>query len=335
MTRKDSVRAATGTAKDSVRHAAEVVAPYAGTAKDAAVHFAHEARTRAAPKVAEAAHQARAQYDTHLHPRIEHARGTLPPKVDAAATRAACRTRKAARQAADYTAPRLEHAVTHACRGRTRSRGSAGPRYRRARRTPRPGDGRRDRQAPEEAQPAGQVRQARQAPRRAGHPGRRCGRRLEVVGQAGQPGLAGRAAGPHRGQRPRTAERGRRQRGRLARPRCPGQAGRGGGRRTRRRHHDLTRPPQALHRAVSPPRTRGGGHGPFACGSATPHEAHAPTLRQDTRKPPDQRLRGSEGLWEWSLGESNPHRYLPDLRKRWGNKGAFTVCPAAVSRSAS
>ncbi|MGW9175070.1 DUF5324 family protein [Streptomyces decoyicus] len=114
MTRKDSVRAATGTAKDSVRHAAEVVAPYAGTAKDAAVHFAHEARTRAAPKVAEAAHQARAQYDTHLHPRIEHARGTLPPKVDAAATRAACRTRKAARQAADYTAPRLEHAVTHA-----------------------------------------------------------------------------------------------------------------------------------------------------------------------------------------------------------------------------
>ncbi|MGX1755558.1 DUF5324 family protein [Streptomyces lydicus] len=114
MTRKDSVRAATGTAKDSVRHAAEVVAPYAGTAKDAAVHFAHEARTRAAPKVAEAAHQARTQYDTHLHPRIEHARGTLPPKVDAAATRAACRTRKAARQAADYTAPRLENAVTHA-----------------------------------------------------------------------------------------------------------------------------------------------------------------------------------------------------------------------------
>ncbi len=34
MTRIDSVRAATGSAKDSVLHAAEVVAPYADTAKD-------------------------------------------------------------------------------------------------------------------------------------------------------------------------------------------------------------------------------------------------------------------------------------------------------------
>lgn len=114
MTRKDSVRAATGTARDSVRHAAEVVAPYAGTAKDAAVHYAHEARTRMGPKVAEAAHQARAQYEAHLHPRLEHARDVLPPKVDAAACRAAGRTRKAARQAAEYTAPRLEHAVSTA-----------------------------------------------------------------------------------------------------------------------------------------------------------------------------------------------------------------------------
>lgn len=111
VTRKDSVRAATGTAKDSVRHAAEVVAPYAGTAKDTAAHLAQEARLRVAPKVAEAAAQARSQYDARVHPRIEHARGALPPKVDAAATRAACRTRKAARQAAGYTAPRVEHAV--------------------------------------------------------------------------------------------------------------------------------------------------------------------------------------------------------------------------------
>ncbi|QLE72972.1 transcriptional regulator [Streptomyces rectiverticillatus] len=92
MTRKDSVRAATSTAKDSVRHAAEVMAPYAGTAKDTAVHYAHEARSRLAPKVAEAAHQAahqaRCQYDAHLHPRIEHARGALPPKIDQAAVRA-------------------------------------------------------------------------------------------------------------------------------------------------------------------------------------------------------------------------------------------------------
>ncbi|MEU7638576.1 MULTISPECIES: DUF5324 family protein [unclassified Streptomyces] len=114
MTRKDSVRAATHTAKDGVRYAAEVVAPYAGTAKEAAVHYSHEARTRLAPKVAEAALQARAQYDTHLYPRIEHARGALPPKVDAAATRAALRTRQAARQAAEYTTPRLENAVVNA-----------------------------------------------------------------------------------------------------------------------------------------------------------------------------------------------------------------------------
>ncbi|MFI0738018.1 DUF5324 family protein [Streptomyces sp. NPDC021100] len=88
MTRKDSVRAATSTAKDSVRHAAEVVAPYAGTAKEAAVHYAHEARVRLAPKVAEAAHQARSQYDAHLQPRIDHALEVLPPKVNQAAARA-------------------------------------------------------------------------------------------------------------------------------------------------------------------------------------------------------------------------------------------------------
>ncbi|RLV01447.1 transcriptional regulator [Streptomyces griseocarneus] len=110
MTRKDSVRAATSSAKDSVRHAAEVVAPYAGTAKDTAVHYAHEARTRLAPKVVEAAHQARSQYDAHLQPRIEHARGALPPQLDAAATRAAVQTRRAARQAADYAGPRLTQA---------------------------------------------------------------------------------------------------------------------------------------------------------------------------------------------------------------------------------
>ncbi|GGX91929.1 DUF5324 family protein [Streptomyces hiroshimensis] len=88
MTRKDSVRHAAASTKDVVRHASEVVAPYAGTAKDAAVHYAHEARTRLAPKVAEAAHQARCQYDAHLHPRIEHARDALPPKIDQAAVRA-------------------------------------------------------------------------------------------------------------------------------------------------------------------------------------------------------------------------------------------------------
>ncbi|MEW1698204.1 DUF5324 family protein [Streptomyces sp. NPDC093249] len=108
MTRMDSVRAATGSAKENVLHAAEVVAPYAGTAKDQAAHYAHEARVLLAPKVSKAAcvarEQARAQYDAYVAPHV-------PPRVDAAAHRAAVKTRLAARQAADYTVPRVEHAV--------------------------------------------------------------------------------------------------------------------------------------------------------------------------------------------------------------------------------
>lgn len=108
VTRMDSVRAATGTAKESVLHAAEVVAPYAGTAKNQAALYAHEARVRLAPKVSKAAsqarYQARAQYGARVAPH-------MPPKVDEAAHRAAAKARKAARQAADYTVPRVEHAV--------------------------------------------------------------------------------------------------------------------------------------------------------------------------------------------------------------------------------
>nr|ADO32795.1 putative transcriptional activator [Streptomyces vietnamensis] len=108
MTRMDSVRAATGSAKESVLHAAEVVAPYAGSARDQATHYAHEARAVLAPKVSKAASaartQARAQYDSYVAPHV-------PPRVDAAAHRAAVKTRQAARQAADYTVPRVESAV--------------------------------------------------------------------------------------------------------------------------------------------------------------------------------------------------------------------------------
>ncbi|MFF6996036.1 DUF5324 family protein [Streptomyces sp. NPDC008313] len=114
MTRIDSVRSATGSAKDSVLHAAEVVAPYADTARDRAVHYAHEARVRLAPKVSQATEQARVQYDAHLAPRLEQARTHVPPKVDQAAQEAAIRTRKAARQAADYSRPRFEQAVAAA-----------------------------------------------------------------------------------------------------------------------------------------------------------------------------------------------------------------------------
>ncbi|MFB9390084.1 DUF5324 family protein [Streptomyces coeruleoprunus] len=103
MTRMDSVRAATGSAKESVLHAAEVVAPYADSAKEQAAHYAHEARVKMAPKVSRAARRARVQYDAYVAPRV-------PPKMDEAAHRAALRTRKAARQAADFTAPRVNQA---------------------------------------------------------------------------------------------------------------------------------------------------------------------------------------------------------------------------------
>ncbi|WP_327402778.1 DUF5324 family protein [Streptomyces sp. NBC_01288] len=114
MTRIDSVRSATGSAKDSVLHAAEVVAPYADTAKDRASYYAHEARVRLAPKVSLAADQARVQYDAHVVPRLEQARTHVPPKVDQAAQEAAVRTRKAAQQAAEYSRPRIEQAVAAA-----------------------------------------------------------------------------------------------------------------------------------------------------------------------------------------------------------------------------
>ena len=111
MTRIDSVRTATGSAKDSVLHAAEAVAPYADTAKVRAAHYAQEARVRLAPVVTQAAGQARVQYGAHVQPFMEQARTRVPPKVDLAAQQAADRTRKAARQAADYSRPRIEQAV--------------------------------------------------------------------------------------------------------------------------------------------------------------------------------------------------------------------------------
>jgi hypothetical protein len=131
VTRIDSVRAATGSAKDSVLHAAEVVAPYADTAKDRAALYAQEARVRLAPKVSQATEQARAQarlqYGVHVAPRLEQARSHVPPKVDQAAHDAAARTRKAARQAADYSRPRFEQAVSAAgpVRDEATARGAA------------------------------------------------------------------------------------------------------------------------------------------------------------------------------------------------------------------
>ncbi|MZD06860.1 transcriptional regulator [Streptomyces sp. SID5785] len=114
MTRIDSVRAATGSAKDSVLHAAEVVAPYAETARDRAAQYSHDARVALAPHLSQAARQARVQYDARLAPRLEQARSHVPPKVDLAAQDAAARTRRAAHQAAAYSKPRFEQAVAAA-----------------------------------------------------------------------------------------------------------------------------------------------------------------------------------------------------------------------------
>ncbi|MFY1677876.1 DUF5324 family protein [Streptomyces sp. WMMC905] len=114
MTRIDSVRAATGTARNGVLHAAEVAGPCADTAKDRAAHYAHEARVRLAPRVALAADQARTQYGAHVVPRLEQARSHVPPTWDAAAQEAAFRTRIAARHAADYSRPKIEQAVAAA-----------------------------------------------------------------------------------------------------------------------------------------------------------------------------------------------------------------------------
>lgn len=208
MTRIDSVRAATGSAKDSVLHAAEVVAPYADTAMDRASHYANEARVRLAPKMSLAAEQARVQYDAHLAPRLEQARTHVPPKVDHAAHTAAVRTRLAALQAADYTKPRIEQAVAAA--GPVREEAAARVRRRWPPCADRSPQG--DREAGPQAPAAGEGRPCRQGTGRPGAAGRWRLRRLEVVGQAGQPRLAGRASRRYGGTRARPPGIGRRQR---------------------------------------------------------------------------------------------------------------------------
>lgn len=118
VTRKESVHLAATSARDTVRHAAEVVAPYAESARHTAVQYAQEANERLAPKVSyaagEAAKQARSTYESHVHPRILSARAHVPPHVDRAAVNAVKQTRIAARQAVDYTQPRLESALAAA-----------------------------------------------------------------------------------------------------------------------------------------------------------------------------------------------------------------------------
>ncbi|MQY12687.1 hypothetical protein SRB5_28250 [Streptomyces sp. RB5] len=106
MTRNHSAHTASAT----VRHAAEVVAPYASSARDQylqiagqCAHYAAEARGRYGPKVAGMAQDAHQAYGTHVAPRMRKARAKMPDGVDRAATRAADGTRRAAL----YTAPRV------------------------------------------------------------------------------------------------------------------------------------------------------------------------------------------------------------------------------------
>jgi hypothetical protein len=108
--------------RESVRHAAEVVAPYAGSAKQTAACYAgrytQEARKALTPMVAAAADQARgaaiAQYDARLAPRIAQVRGAVPPGLTASTAAAAEHTRRTARQMAEFAAPRMEQVMASA-----------------------------------------------------------------------------------------------------------------------------------------------------------------------------------------------------------------------------
>ncbi|WP_329134189.1 DUF5324 family protein [Streptomyces sp. NBC_01476] len=115
MTRIESVRHAADVTKDSVRHAAEVAAPYASTAKDGAVHYGKQAGALGR----QAGAMAKQSYDEKLADRIEHvvvqvreqAAAAVPPKAANAVETAAKRTKKGAKAAAEYTAPRVGTAV--------------------------------------------------------------------------------------------------------------------------------------------------------------------------------------------------------------------------------
>lgn len=114
MTRKNCARARSGSAKDSVLHAGQALAPYADTARVRAAQYANEARVRLAPVVTQAAGQARAQYGAHVAPRLAQATAYVPAKVDSAAREAALKTRLAAQQAVDYSRPVIEQAKANA-----------------------------------------------------------------------------------------------------------------------------------------------------------------------------------------------------------------------------
>lgn len=111
MTRIDSVRNAADTTKDSVRHAAEVAAPYASTARDEAARYAQQAGVYAQ----QAGTYARRAYDAKLAAQVRQAReqawAAVPPKAAVAVETAARKTAQGAKTAADYTVPKVSTAV--------------------------------------------------------------------------------------------------------------------------------------------------------------------------------------------------------------------------------
>lgn len=124
MTRIDDVRAATtGSAKEGMRHAKAVKDTVAPRANQAALR-AQASAQKAQLSARQAQQAAREQFHGQLAPRLSHAKETLPPALDEAATKAvertreaaertreaAERTREAARNAADYAVPRIEAA---------------------------------------------------------------------------------------------------------------------------------------------------------------------------------------------------------------------------------
>ncbi|MCL2553392.1 MAG: DUF5324 family protein [Actinomycetia bacterium] len=118
MTRNDSVRRAADVTKDSVRHAAEVAAPYVSTARESAVLYGKQAGVlgkQAGVLGKQAGVLARQQYDARLAAKVDDARAqavaAIPPKAAEVMETAARRTRKGAKAAADYTAPRAAAAV--------------------------------------------------------------------------------------------------------------------------------------------------------------------------------------------------------------------------------
>ncbi|MFC1431282.1 DUF5324 family protein [Streptacidiphilus sp. N1-3] len=122
MTRIDAAREAAGKTR-------EQLAPYAVSARDAAAHYTDEAWQRLAPHVEAAVEQARlaahtaqsaaqSTVDNRVTPRVaplwDQARSNVPPSVEDAVSKAAVRTRRAAKQARKAAVPVVTHAFDEA-----------------------------------------------------------------------------------------------------------------------------------------------------------------------------------------------------------------------------